>query len=593
MPFLGKVPSQIVDSDVDIDGGTIDGATIGSITAGAGTFTNLSATGTITFPDDGISGDDINGGTISNFTSTGIDDNATSTAITIDASQNVGINEIAPDVRLHVKGGNSGATGNSAGQVFVEGNTSAGISIGSATTNSSYVWFGDSDNIAQGRIRYDNLADKFEFRANNVDDILVLGSVEAVFNEESNNQDFRVESDSSTHALFVDATNGNIGINDSAPSSTLASGVSATGRVLSIASGGTTAISIRSTDAVNDRNAVLEMLSSGNGGSNNIIVYGDTDTTPSSKSGLIFQGYHNGSRVQRAELDWSGQWKNEIGAIFNESGADSDFRVESDTNTHALFVDAGHNQVVVGTSAPITGVGAVMTLGGGSHTRLAIDGTDSAGLYLTDSGAQGITIRNASGDLEFYGVATREFVFNEDSVDADFRVESDSNAHALFVDAGNSRVGINNSSPNAALTVTGAIRQHGEDNGGALYQLTDNRVYTATQASTNIFQLAGLNNGACEITILYSDYNYRNGSFIQKLYVACTGSGSTVLDPVLTVENKARSANGTFPNYLTWTATASGSNLIFSCTADTNLSGNAIISIRVDSAASVTNIDIL
>jgi len=83
MPFLGKVPSQIVDSDVDIDGGTIDGATIGSITAGAGTFTNLSATGTITFPDDGISGDDINGGTISNFTSTGIDDNATSTKLTI------------------------------------------------------------------------------------------------------------------------------------------------------------------------------------------------------------------------------------------------------------------------------------------------------------------------------------------------------------------------------------------------------------------------------------------------------------------------------------------------------------------------------
>jgi len=89
MPFLGKVPSQIVDSDVDIDGGTIDGATIGSITAGAGTFTNLSATGTITFPDDGISGDDINGGTISNFTSTGIDDNATSTAVTLDAGGNV------------------------------------------------------------------------------------------------------------------------------------------------------------------------------------------------------------------------------------------------------------------------------------------------------------------------------------------------------------------------------------------------------------------------------------------------------------------------------------------------------------------------
>jgi len=42
-----------------------------------------------TIADNGLSGDKIDGGTISNFTSTGIDDNATSTAITIDASENV------------------------------------------------------------------------------------------------------------------------------------------------------------------------------------------------------------------------------------------------------------------------------------------------------------------------------------------------------------------------------------------------------------------------------------------------------------------------------------------------------------------------
>ena len=83
MPFLGKTPSQIVDPEVDIDGGTIDGVSIGSVTANAGAFTNLTATGTLTLPDDGISGDDVNGGTISNFASTGIDDNATSTALTV------------------------------------------------------------------------------------------------------------------------------------------------------------------------------------------------------------------------------------------------------------------------------------------------------------------------------------------------------------------------------------------------------------------------------------------------------------------------------------------------------------------------------
>ena len=40
--------------------------------------------------------------------------------------------------------------------------------------------------------------------------------------------------------------------------------------------------------------------------------------------------------------------------IFNESGDDFDFRIESDTNTHMFFVDAGNNRVGIGTSTPAT-----------------------------------------------------------------------------------------------------------------------------------------------------------------------------------------------------------------------------------------------
>mgnify|MGYP000353073587 CR=1 FL=1 len=54
------------------------------------------------YADNALSGNAIDGGTISNFTSTGIDDNATSTAITIDASENVGIGEGSPDCKLHI-----------------------------------------------------------------------------------------------------------------------------------------------------------------------------------------------------------------------------------------------------------------------------------------------------------------------------------------------------------------------------------------------------------------------------------------------------------------------------------------------------------
>ena len=49
-------------------------------------------------------------------------------------------------------------------------------------------------------------------------------------------------------------------------------------------------------------------------------------------------------------------------------------------------------------------------------------------------------------------------VFNEaSSANADFRVESDSNTHALFVDSSTNRVGILNSAPTQALDVTGKV----------------------------------------------------------------------------------------------------------------------------------------
>jgi hypothetical protein len=55
-----------------------------------------------------------------------------------------------------------------------------------------------------------------------------------------------------------------------------------------------------------------------------------------------------------------------------------------------------------------------------------------------------------SGSIEVSGSA----IFNEGSLDADFRVESDSNTHMLYVDAGNSRVGIGTGSPSATLHVS-------------------------------------------------------------------------------------------------------------------------------------------
>lgn len=67
-----------------------------------------------------------------------------------------------------------------------------------------------------------------------------------------------------------------------------------------------------------------------------------------------------------------------------------------------------------------------------------------------------------SNATERLRLGTTESVFNEPGGDYDFRVESGTNTHAIFLDAGNSRVGINNSTPTVALDITGDLKASGE-----------------------------------------------------------------------------------------------------------------------------------
>ena len=65
-----------------------------------------------------------------------------------------------------------------------------------------------------------------------------------------------------------------------------------------------------------------------------------------------------------------------------------------------------------------------------------VDVTVSDDLTVTDDATIG-------GALSAKGGA----VFNEDSADVDFRVESNGNANMLFVDGGNDRVGVGTNAP--------------------------------------------------------------------------------------------------------------------------------------------------
>jgi hypothetical protein len=144
--------------------------------------------------------------------------------------------------------------------------------------------------------------------------------------------------------------------------------------------------------------------------------------------------------------------------VFNEDSRDVDFRVESDSNTHALYLDAGTSKIGINTSSPDfmlevgdpnSGVAADIAIssGGTTEKRLVFKRSTSEDFVLVEDASENLSL-NA-------GLSGKEFVINNTSTDLDFRVESDNNTHMLFVDAGNDRIGINESSPDAFLDISG------------------------------------------------------------------------------------------------------------------------------------------
>ena len=87
--------------------------------------------------------------------------------------------------------------------------------------------------------------------------------------------------------------------------------------------------------------------------------------------------------------------------------------------------------------------------------------TDGSTMFDVLDDAGNVTV---NGTLDVAGAVNLNggaFTFNEASADVDFRIESNGNANAFFVDAGNDRIGIFNASPSVALDVTGAAKISG------------------------------------------------------------------------------------------------------------------------------------
>ena len=174
--------ADLTATTADINGGTVDATIIGASTSAAGTFSTMTTAGaaitggtiagtdidmtgkTLTFDNDSISGDKIDGGSISDFASTGIDDNATSTQITVaDAEVSFGA-DVAIAGNLTVSGSltsvnttNTEIADNSI--VLNKGETAAGVTAGTAgieidrgTADSATLQWNETDDVWEFKV---------------------------------------------------------------------------------------------------------------------------------------------------------------------------------------------------------------------------------------------------------------------------------------------------------------------------------------------------------------------------------------------------------------------------------------------------------
>ena len=261
---------------------------------------------------------------------------------------------LAPDTSLSI------AAGKGTGILFQS--EDSGSSARHAANINSFRTATSSSNTSNGL--------RFSVRPNGTDMIETfrLRSDEAVFNENSGNIDFRVESDSDFTAFFVDAGNSRVGINEDAPEN-----------ALHINGGsGNIPLTIESTDT----ECALELRDS----TGSSFIKGRAD--------LRFEV--NSADVVRMESAVT---------VVNEAGADYDFRVESQHLTHLLFCDGGNSKVGIGQSSPdnrlhvvdsTTGSIAPLVIGNEDNTAVSTQKVKLGFGLARDSG----TVKNDAGEIE-------------------------------------------------------------------------------------------------------------------------------------------------------------------------------------------------
>ena len=414
-----------------------------------------------------------------------VESNDNANMLFVDAGNNrVGIG-IAPSKTLDVNGTVLFRTGGStpaatvanysSGLEIIGGNMRLNIDVSDASNGGSYI-----------QTRHKASAYPAAYYKLNLNP---LGGPVIINEEGSDNSGFRAESDSNSNAFVLDAVSGNIGMGGASnvPLNVFRDGAGNT-ELLRLTNNNTNNHNFYV--FVNDDDNMVRFGSTGDNGGN----FAFMEATNTNDSIVLYTAG---------------------GAVFNELGNDSDFRVESSNVSNMFVVDAGTDQVLIGQThlsdeVPSLQMGTSRFLafhnGLGTHGvynsamgfSATVDTSSSPTQMVLPAGRNthggSVIFSDYEGRLHFSTLDTADtaaatgglyanqrlalsdtdVIFNDSSNDTDFRIESDGSSNAIFVDAGNNRVGILTNSPPLPLS-------QGERTGAALNYING----TANTISTN------------------------------------------------------------------------------------------------------------
>lgn len=205
---------------------------------------------------------------------------------------------------------------------------------------------------------------------------------------------------------------------------------------------------------------------------------------------------------------------NPDGAVtINESGADVDFRVESDTNTHALFVQGSDGNVGIGTATPTQqfesyststhrlrvsnanyGIDLVQLAGGsspiinayGTDTSLIFHINDSEKMRIKSTGKVGIGTTNLVHILNLASTSSSASIrYQNDAQFFDAGIKDDSGTDKYVIHAGQSGSDELKLSSGGALYIRGSLTQNSDE------RLKTN-IQTITSALSKVIQMRGV-----------------------------------------------------------------------------------------------------